>query len=267
MAGDGKTDDWAGIQALLDAHRCVFLPRGVYLVSRTLQVMPGGALIGLAKHLTRVVAADGGLGQARHPSPGSPTVRPVVEMLPGRSSVARGSTLAFISMTTWNNHSNTRALSWYADGGTYRQVHVSAQARRLCPAPTNPLQANRANRCGSLPGPGCSDSVEINHALQLVSGANTSLNAYTYFLEDCCHNHSTSVSHAGLVRATARVQQPHSPPLQWPESRATGQVSLQAHKASRWRRTEPHTGALTPLQGQSTATSRSRGFGLPTSII
>ena len=107
VAGDGKTDDWAGIQALLDAHRCVFLPRGVYLVSRTLQVMPGGALIGLAKHLTRLVAADGGLGQARHPSPGSPTVRAVVEMLPGRSPVARGSTLAFISLTAMNNHSNT----------------------------------------------------------------------------------------------------------------------------------------------------------------
>ena len=29
--GDGATDDYAAIQGALDAHQCVFLPRGLYL--------------------------------------------------------------------------------------------------------------------------------------------------------------------------------------------------------------------------------------------
>jgi hypothetical protein len=35
--GDGATDDYEAIQGALDSAECVFLPRGLYLTSRTLQ--------------------------------------------------------------------------------------------------------------------------------------------------------------------------------------------------------------------------------------
>ena len=48
------------------------------------QVHPGRALIGVAKHLTRITSVDGGLAGGRHPNPLRPSadaVLPVVEVL------------------------------------------------------------------------------------------------------------------------------------------------------------------------------------------
>ena len=47
--GDGVTDDWAALQAALDAHRVVVLPKGVYRLSRPLVLRRDhGALVGPA---------------------------------------------------------------------------------------------------------------------------------------------------------------------------------------------------------------------------
>eukprot|EP01047_Picozoa_sp_COSAG01_P029115 COSAG01_NODE_1987_length_8707_cov_2.906366_11_plen_1138_part_00 len=195
--GDGATDDYKAIQDALDKNHCVYLPRGLYLTSRTLQVHSGRAMVGVARHLTRITSMDTGLvGPPRHRNflrpmdSGDRTEQlqpqPVVEMLPSavNTSTAKavthsGSTfLSFLSISVWNTLNTTSALHWYADNGIYRQLH-----------------ANRANRCGSLYRPGCNDSVTINYPLQLVAGA-TNLRMYTFYLEDCCHNHVTSVSKA-----------------------------------------------------------------------
>ena len=186
--GDGYTDDYAAIQGALDAHECVFLPRGLYITSRTLQLHAGRALIGVAKHLTRVTSLDAGLtAPPRHPNPlraPDAALLPVVEVLPsaeseeGQQSAPAHTTLAFLSISTWNTLNTTTALHFHADDGIYRQVH-----------------ANRANRCGSLYRPGCIDSVRINYPLQLVQGAKR-LKMYTFFEEDCCHEHVTKVSKA-----------------------------------------------------------------------
>ncbi|MCC5843995.1 MAG: DNRLRE domain-containing protein [Verrucomicrobia bacterium] len=46
-AGDGVTDDQAALQALIDAHDIVFLPKGHYRVSDTLHLRPESKLIGV----------------------------------------------------------------------------------------------------------------------------------------------------------------------------------------------------------------------------
>jgi len=45
--GDGVTDDWPALQAALDAHLAVFLPRGDYVISRPLRLRADGAFFGL----------------------------------------------------------------------------------------------------------------------------------------------------------------------------------------------------------------------------
>lgn len=139
--GDGATDDYEVIQGALDAHACVYLPRGLYLTSRTLQVHAGRALIGVAKHLTRITSLDVGLtAPPRHPNHlrvSDTAVLPVVEVLPTTATTSQqtaGGNHTFIfalSVSVWNTLNSTSALHFHADDGIYRQFH-----------------ANRANRCG-----------------------------------------------------------------------------------------------------------------------
>lgn len=49
--GDGKTDDSAAIQKAIDSSRDVFVPKGVYLLSRTIQLKKDTRLFGVARHL------------------------------------------------------------------------------------------------------------------------------------------------------------------------------------------------------------------------
>ena len=100
---------------------------------------PGRALVGIAKHLTRITSMDAGLtAPPRHPNhlrATDSTVLPVVEVLPSTGAIAgdEHTFVAFISISVWNTLNTTSALHFHADRGIYRQVH-----------------ANRANRCGSL---------------------------------------------------------------------------------------------------------------------
>lgn len=56
VTGDGVTDDWAALQALVDAHEIVFFPPGEYLLSRTLDLRPTSKLIGSHHRFTRLRA-------------------------------------------------------------------------------------------------------------------------------------------------------------------------------------------------------------------
>lgn len=47
IASDGRSDVTAALQAVIDAHRVVYLPSGVYRVSGTLHLRPDSVLIGL----------------------------------------------------------------------------------------------------------------------------------------------------------------------------------------------------------------------------
>lgn len=55
-AGDGVTDDYAVLQALIDAHDIVFLPKGHYRVSDTLNLRPESKLIGVHHNFSVIEA-------------------------------------------------------------------------------------------------------------------------------------------------------------------------------------------------------------------
>lgn len=57
-AGDGKTDDTAALQRIIDGHRVVYLPAGIYKVTDTIRLKPDTVLIGLHPGLTQIVLPD-----------------------------------------------------------------------------------------------------------------------------------------------------------------------------------------------------------------
>jgi len=56
--GDGITYDTAAIQAAINAHEKVFLPKGIYNISSTLKLKANTKLIGLAQHLSLLYVKD-----------------------------------------------------------------------------------------------------------------------------------------------------------------------------------------------------------------
>jgi hypothetical protein len=62
VAGDGKTDDTAALQAAVAAHRVLYFPSGFYQVTDTLLLKPDTVLIGLHPSTTQIVLADGSKG-------------------------------------------------------------------------------------------------------------------------------------------------------------------------------------------------------------
>ena len=63
--GDGRTDDTAAIQRAIDDHEVVFLPKGCYLLTQTLELKPHTKLIGVGQTMSLLVPAR----RARSPTP------------------------------------------------------------------------------------------------------------------------------------------------------------------------------------------------------
>ena len=59
VAGDGKADETAAIQAAIDKHRVLYFPSGHYIVRNTLTLKPDTVLIGLHPTLTQFDLPDG----------------------------------------------------------------------------------------------------------------------------------------------------------------------------------------------------------------
>jgi len=56
--GDGVTDDTAAFRQAISAHRAVYVPSGLYIISDTLALRPGTALIGLHPLATQIDLLD-----------------------------------------------------------------------------------------------------------------------------------------------------------------------------------------------------------------
>jgi hypothetical protein len=69
--GDGATDDTAAIQRAINENTIVFLPKGQYCVSKTLQLNSGTKLVGVAQHLSLFVVcgASGDFADPTNPQP------------------------------------------------------------------------------------------------------------------------------------------------------------------------------------------------------
>ncbi len=69
--GDSFADDTAALQRAIDENEIVFLPKGYYRVTRTLRLRPHTKLVGVAQHLSIIMARDpaAGFGPGGRPGP------------------------------------------------------------------------------------------------------------------------------------------------------------------------------------------------------
>ncbi|MFC1582541.1 glycosyl hydrolase family 28-related protein [Planctomycetota bacterium] len=72
--GDGFADDTEALQKAIDKNEIVFLPKGIYRVTRTIELKPETKLVGIAKHLSLIAVTDAGKSFGDHLSP-QPVVR------------------------------------------------------------------------------------------------------------------------------------------------------------------------------------------------
>ena len=102
--GDGKTDDAKAIQRAIDEHEIVFVPRGVYRVSRTIDLRPDTKLIGIHQSFARframVEAEDGSFRDGTNPQP----------VIRTADSADGQTTLAFLAISA--SHPATYCLHW-----------------------------------------------------------------------------------------------------------------------------------------------------------
>jgi len=102
--GDGKADDTVALQRAIDAHRCVYLPLGIYRVSDTLRLRPDSVLIGLHPGLTRLEIAD---GTAAFQGVGAP--KALLQSATGGDAIVSG-----IGLLTGGVNPRATALLWSA---------------------------------------------------------------------------------------------------------------------------------------------------------
>ena len=107
--GDGVSDDWAALQAAVDQHPVVYLPKGFYRMSQPLVMRKdGGALVGVGRTLCHLMP----LSDPDRAPPRRPT--PVLDV------VAKGVTIGMLTVVTWD-HLPGFAVSW-SGTGIWRQT-------------------------------------------------------------------------------------------------------------------------------------------------
>lgn len=79
--GDGLADDTAALQKAIDAHEVVFLPRGLYRITRTLRLRPKTRLVGMGRTFSWIFISGDGKG---FPEGGPP--RPLIETASGQDA-------------------------------------------------------------------------------------------------------------------------------------------------------------------------------------
>lgn len=115
--GDGVNDDATAIQMAIDQSEIVFLPKGRYLVSKTLRLKSNTKLVGVGRTLTHIYPPKDGIQPASEEDE-SPV--PVVETYQGEGNTV----IAFLTILTFHNAVNTYALLWQTDGmdSVFRQA-------------------------------------------------------------------------------------------------------------------------------------------------
>ena len=101
--GDGVTDSTASLQACLSAHGAVFLPPGLYRISATLQLSPGGSLVGMGNAASLLLAASAGFAGGTAESPA-----PLLRTAEGGGAII----VAHVGLVTWQHLAGVSTLDW-----------------------------------------------------------------------------------------------------------------------------------------------------------
>lgn len=124
--GDGRTDDTAALQRAIDQREIVFLPKGCYLLTRSLELKPHTKLVGVGQTLSLLVAAPA--GDFADPERPAPLVR--TADAPDTDTI-----LAFLGVYTPANVAGAQSLHWRSGGqSVFRAVEVKGRSD-VSPAP------------------------------------------------------------------------------------------------------------------------------------
>ena len=139
--GDGLSDDTKALQACLDAHDSVLLPKGLYRISQTLTMRADTALVGLSQTHSVIAPVTGGFHNSSNnnnsnnssnnndnnnnssssSSNGNSNSTGNSSFLPLLQTAAKGSaTIAFIGLTSWWHLDAIYTLDWRARAGLWR---------------------------------------------------------------------------------------------------------------------------------------------------
>jgi hypothetical protein len=124
--GDGRADDAAALQRAIDEREIVFLPKGIYLLSRPLELKPNTKLIGVGQTMSLLVPAkSGAFADAAQPAP-----------LVRTADAANAETaLAFLGLYTPSDVMGAQSLLWRCGGRSiFRSVEALGRAE-VSPAP------------------------------------------------------------------------------------------------------------------------------------
>lgn len=105
--GDGRTDDWEAIQKAINEHRDVFLPKGIYRISKPLRLRRQSRLFGIGVHSKIEALPEApAFADAKNASP--------LLIAPND----RDATCVAAFLQLWCRHPGSYAIHWQAGGGS-----------------------------------------------------------------------------------------------------------------------------------------------------
>ena len=234
--GDGVADDHAALQAALDAHDVVVLPKGFYRLSRPLVLArPGGALVGVGRTLSILMPLSGSVATTAAAAAASVAATAVAATTttaaaagdddddaddaaaadddaaqPLLDVAADGATVSHLTLATWDHDGGAwYALHWRGGGGgVWRQSFFNRLSETAFP----PFSAPGALLPAGPPAP--RGGTPYGRALSVVSGGSVAF--YDFNLDfGCCFG--TAFPHGwGPANASAN-----------PDISSSGEVYLQ----------------------------------------
>jgi hypothetical protein len=137
--GDGRADDTAAIQRAIDQSEIVFLPKGCYRLTRTLEMKPHTKLIGAGQHLSFLLATgDGAFADAKNPAP----------LVRTADTTDADVVLGFLGLLAPRDVPGVQALHWRCGGrSVFRAVEIEQQSiHGFAPRPPKDRQTNEPHQ-------------------------------------------------------------------------------------------------------------------------